>query len=61
MGRVSLTFAPGNHRYTSRATADAEDDWFLDPRYEEMCPFAGDCLQNTTETVKYHSPLSTIN
>lgn len=56
-----LTFATGNNRNSAWLAANAKDDWFLHPGYEEMCPLSTDFGENTSESVKDHSSLSPIH
>ena len=58
---VPLTFATRDHRHSSRATAYAKYDWFLNPGDQEMSSLTTHCWKNSTETIKYHSSLSTVN
>lgn len=56
-----LTFAPCDHRHSTRFASDAEDDWFLYPGNKEMSTFSTYSLQDTSEAIEDHCPFSSIN
>lgn len=41
--------------------ADIEDERLLEPRDEEVGPFTNGLIDHTTESVKEHGPLASIN
>ena len=57
---LGLTFASSYHGNTTRLAPNAEDDWFLYPGNEEMSAFPRYQWKNSTESIEYHSPLTTI-
>ena len=57
----SRTLAPSDDRHTTWLATDAEYDWPLDPRNEEVGPLSWHSLQHSSKAVKDHCPLSTVN
>ena len=58
---IPLAFASCDNRHSSRSAANAEYDWLLYPGDEEVSTLTTNTLKNSTKTIKYHGPLTTVN